>query len=177
MTTGGKAAVAVIWIALVAAGITGLILLRNEQRRAATEAAAANWMPLSAKMLSASVQTIPHPRPLGPKFSRRINYAYAVDGAEYTSTRYSFDGDQTFRTREAAEGATPGAGQVLPIFFDPAQPAQAVVQIHGHAPLDAWKFRYGLPLLAVGDGLLLLVAARYLRMRARAMRVRPLTAK
>jgi hypothetical protein len=170
MTTRGKIGIGVTWLALVAAGTGGLVMLRNEQRSAATEAAAASWMPLPAKVLSADVQAIEHPRPLGPGFSRRINYAYAVDGTQYTNTRYSFGGDETYRTRARADGAAPAVGEMITIYFNPADPAQSVVQRQAHAPLDAWRFHYGLPLLAVGDGLLLLTAAKYLRQRARAKR-------
>ncbi|HZZ58973.1 MAG TPA: DUF3592 domain-containing protein [Opitutaceae bacterium] len=175
MTTGRMVGVGVLWLVLLAAGVWGLLELRDQQRMAQTEAGAVNWMPLSAKVLTVSVRPVEHPRPLGPRFYRRINYGYEVDGIEYSSTRYSFGGDQKFRTRAQAEAAQPGAGQPIEIYFNPAVPSEAVVQPHAAASLKAWRFRYGLPLLAVADGLLLLVAAKWLRMISRRRRARPLS--
>lgn len=166
----------ILWLFLLAGGIVGFVRLRSEQALAQKEAEAANWMPLSAKVLSVTVRPLEHARPLGPHFFRRVNYGYAVDGVEYSSTRYSFGGDQRFRTRAQAEAAQPGTGQPIQIYFNPAIPSEAVINPHGAPPLGAWRFRYGLPLLGILDGLLLLIAARFVRRLARRNRARPLGA-
>lgn len=166
----------ILWLFLLAGGVVGFVSLRQQRALSQKEAEAANWMPLSAKVISVSVRPVEHARPLRPHFFRRVNYGYAVDGIQYSSTRYSFGGDQLFRTRAQAEAAQPGAGQPIQIYFNPAIPSEAVVDPHGAPPLDDWRFRYGLPVLGILDGLLLLIAARFVRRLARRNRARPLGA-
>lgn len=79
---------------------------------------------------------VPHRNHRRAPFSSAVGYAYTVDGQGYTGSRYSLGeganaAGRTFTSEaEAAERAAARyrVGQDIPVYYDPADPAEAVLQ-------------------------------------------------
>jgi hypothetical protein len=64
-----------------------------------------------------------------PVFSPEISYIYQVAGLEYTSNRLTFGGKKSYSKRANAEKVTAlyPVGSQLPVYYDPKNPKEAVV--------------------------------------------------
>jgi hypothetical protein len=91
---------------------------------------------------------------IGPRYFPDVTYSYQVDGRGFTGTRLrASHGD--FDIREAAAQAIDNlaVGQEVPVYYDPINPSQSVLQ----AGADFREYA----LLCVPVGMLLLLGALY----------------
>jgi hypothetical protein len=101
--------------------------------------ASANWPTTTGRVQNVRV-TWDNVGSSGPPVVREyyyaVTYAYTVEGERYTGTRYSLGGGsnaagRTFDTEDEARTAAAAAyrvGQDLAVSYDPAMPAEAVLQ-------------------------------------------------
>jgi hypothetical protein len=88
-----------------------------------------NWTPVTAEIISANISSRKGTK--STTYFVNITYAYEVFGQPYQSGQFSFGSEGTgYETKKAAEKVIakypPGSKQM--IYYDPNQPAQAVLE-------------------------------------------------
>ncbi|HEY6227430.1 MAG TPA: DUF3592 domain-containing protein, partial [Verrucomicrobiae bacterium] len=95
---------------------------------------ASTWFqPTGARILRSEV-TRHHDSEGGTTHGVKVEYAYSVNGTNYTGTRYTFDGESSSDSRWAYEAvAAFPAGAERVCFYDPRNPSRAVLApgLHG----------------------------------------------
>jgi len=92
----------------------------------------------------------------GDEFLLRIRYAYRAGGQEHTGTRHSWAGNpRSMRRAEIEAIAAPlAAGSPVRVYYDPARPADSVLDPEGAMAITrTWRYA----LLAAGVGLILML--------------------
>lgn len=120
-------------ILFIAIGI-GLIILHRRQKRKAEESA--SWLETIGIVNESKVQqgtnvmmSNDEDNDGTPVFIPEISFTYQVAGLDYTSNRLTFGGKKSFSKRDNAEKVTAlyPVGSQLPVYYDPKNPKEAVV--------------------------------------------------
>lgn len=92
----------------------------------------------------------------GDEFLLRIRYAYRAGGQDHTGTRHSWAGNpRSMRRAEIEAIAAPlAAGSPVRVYYNPARPADSVLDPEGTMAITR-NYRYAL--LAAGVGLILML--------------------
>jgi len=109
-------------VGLGTAAVTGFSILRALRAR--------RWEPISATVLESDIERIQDDSAEGGRLRHRlrVRYSYAAGGQEFTGDRLSFFGSgvHSTRTLAAAHQNRIIRGDKIDIWYDPADPSQAV---------------------------------------------------
>ena len=114
-----------LWFFLIA----GLLSLLYSRYGLKLIRASTTWPSVEGQVVSASVEHAGHFHK-GPDYYASVTYRYQVDGEVYTSNRYELitGGRYYYNRDDAAEEIRPyPVGASVQVFYDPSDPAQAVL--------------------------------------------------
>jgi hypothetical protein len=118
-----KDALVISAVGLVTTALTGFFILRALRAR--------RWQQTSGTVLESHIEQIRDDprRAAGLRYRLRVRYRYEAGGQEFTGDRLSFFGSDvrhSTRTRAAAHRNQIIRGDKIDLWYDPADPSQAV---------------------------------------------------